>query len=183
MSGSIRRLHPIAPTIPSRSCAGTTRSPIARGCRPRAAAPSGCRLKRNGRRRARGGLDGQTVSLGRSARSQHGEFPDRLRRCEIDAGDDALPHLSAERLRPLRHGGERLGVGPGLARAATTTRPRRSASRPVRARGRCGFSAAAAGSSPTSGCCPAAIATRCRPIHTRTGSGSGWHAMRNVLTF
>ena len=42
-----------------------------------------------------------------------------------------------------------------------------------RAKGRCVSCAAEAGSSPTSACSPAAIATRCRLIHTRTGSVSG----------
>ena len=41
-----------------------------------------------------------------------------------------------------------------------------------RAKERCASCVAAAGSSPTSACSPAAIGTKCRPIRTRTGLGS-----------
>ena len=114
----------------------------------------------------------QTVSVGRSARSQHGEFPDGP-----VAQDDATARRSAA---PIRRTATASSTWPGTSGSGcttgiprSTTRGRRIDRRPARGRGRCGSCAAAAGSWPTCACSPAAIATRCRLIHTRTGLVSG----------
>ena len=64
------------------------------------------------------------------------------------------------------------GSSTGTIRGITE-RPGREI-RPVRRSGISGSSAAAAGSSPTSGCCRAATGTRCRRIRIRTRSASAW---------
>ena len=87
-----------------------------------------------GRARRRGV---QTVSVGGSPRSQHGELPGRSG-AEADARDDAVPLVSAQRLRPLRHGRQRLGMGLRLVRSAVLRHGRARATRPVRRSGTCG---------------------------------------------
>ena len=121
---------------------------------------------------ARGGAGVQTVSVGRSPRSQHGELP-RGPGAEADARDDAVPLVSAERLRSLRHGRATSGNGSTTGTIlATTARPARAKPDRAAASDTCGSSAAAAGSWPTCGCCRAAIATRCRLIRTHARSVS-----------
>ena len=121
----------------------------------------------------RGGV--QTVSVGRPPGSQHGELS-RRPGAEADPRDDAVPVVSAQRLRPLRHGRQRLGMGLRLVRRALLRDRRRAGTRPARRSATCGSSAAAAGWWPTCGCCRAATGTRCRPTPTRTRSGSASRA-------
>ena len=92
---------------------------------------------------ARGGLDGCRVRVGRGAdagRPPHGEYlarpisarkPRRRRFC----AHLASRNLSAQRLRPVRHDRQRVGVDHGLVLGPATPRmrPKRAAFRKIRA--------------------------------------------------
>ena len=98
---------------------------------------------------ARGGLDGAVFAWGDEhfpdgkamANTWQGEFPWQNLEARRLRGDVAGRQLPAERLRPLRHGRERLGVDDRLVLAAASRRgrepllrPDQSARRPRRTR-------------------------------------------------
>ena len=94
---------------------------------------------------------------------------------KADARHDAVPPLSAERLRAVRYGGQRVGVGPRLVRARLLRHVPRDGTRRTPQWTLCGSCAAAAGWSLSRRCCRAAIDMRCRQTHTRMGLAFGLH--------
>ena len=77
------------------------------------AVPSADRSRMGEGRARRRGV--QTISMGRSARPQHGELPRRPGAAE-HARHEPVPAIPAERLRVVRYGGQRVGVGARLVR-------------------------------------------------------------------
>ena len=112
----------------------------------------------------------QTLSLGRQSRRNDGKLS---RRSGATGTRRARPAAAPTRrtatacsISPATCGS---GCTTGTARP--TTRPPRPIPRPVRAKAHYGCCAAAAGFRQTHECCPAAIATKYLPTHTRYGIG------------
>ena len=83
---------------------------------------------------ARGGLEGKRYPWGDSVDRDMANFLDDPS-LKPTHGHDAMPHLSRQRVRSLRHGGQRLGMGARLVRRAVLRDVAAARTRPVRREG------------------------------------------------
>ena len=123
----------------------------------------------------RGGRRGRALSVGRALRSHHGRISWTSRRSKRDA-------RARRRAAPIRRTATASSTWPATSGSGCTTGMRPTATTPERPeqsrrsaeQGRCGSSAAAAGSSADVRMLRAATGTRCRPTPIRTRSAFAW---------